>query len=71
MRLDARLFCGEMEARRAVYSIAIEQCHRRHSQVRAHRDQFLGNRSPFEKAERRAGMEFNVHQLPASSCQLL
>src|SRR5208337_3365983 len=70
MRLDPDLFCGEMEARRAVQTIAIEQRHRRHSQVRAHRDQFLGKRSPFEKAERGAGMELNVHQLPVASFQL-
>src|SRR5713101_5489809 len=63
MRLEPRLFCGEMEAWRAVYSISIKQCHRRHSQVRAHCDQFLGSRSPFEKAECGAGMKFNVHQL--------
>src|ERR1017187_2388687 len=70
MRLDSNLLCGEMERRRAVHSISSEQCHRRHAQVRAHRDQFLGSRSPFEEAECRAGMDFNVHQLPVASCQL-
>src|SRR5260370_41070255 len=66
MRLDPGLFSGEMEAWRTVYSIAIEQRHRRHDrrlEVRAHRDQFLGNRSPFEEADRGAGMKFNVHQV--------
>ena len=70
MRLDPRLFCGEMEARRAVHSISIKQRHRRHSEVRAHRDQFLRNRSPFEEAERGAGMEFGVHQFPVLGSQL-
>src|SRR6266478_166567 len=64
MRLESRLFCREMKTRGAVYSISIEQCHPRHPQVRAHRDQFLRNRSPFEEAECGTGMEFDVHECP-------
>jgi len=61
-----------MEARRAVYSIAIEQCHRWHSQVRAHRISSSGIEAPSRKlnAEREWSSTCIGCQLSASSCQL-
>src|SRR5271166_2915418 len=64
MRLKVELLHGQVKARRAIYSIAIEQRHRRHLVCGAHLGQFLGNRSSFEEAERRAGVEFDVHTEP-------
>src|SRR6267154_1820882 len=64
MHLEPNLFRRKMKTRRPVYSIPVEQCHRRHTEVRAHSDQFLRNRRPFEEAEGRTGMKFNVHQRP-------
>src|SRR5271157_2551827 len=61
MRLKVELLHGQMKARRAIYSIAIEQGHRRRLMSGAHLGQFLGDRSSFEKTERRAGVEFDVH----------
>src|SRR5271157_185329 len=61
VRLEVELLHCQMKARRAIYSIAIKQGHRRGLMSGAHLGQFLWDRSTFEKAERRAGVEFDVH----------
>lgn len=51
-----------MEAWRPVHAVAIEQRHRRHIEAGAGLDQRLGQGSPLEKAERRAGVEFDIQR---------
>jgi hypothetical protein len=54
-----------MEARDAVYTIGIKQCHARHAKVGASCHEAFGQRSAFEKTKSRTGMKFDVrHQLP-------
>src|SRR5438270_13055838 len=60
-----------MKARCAVYTIAVEQSHRRHAIVGTHGNQSFGQRGAFEKTESRSGMEFYVHKLLATCCWLL
>jgi len=62
MRLDIELLGREMKTRRAIDSVAIEQRHRRHLVLGTYLGQFLRNRSSFEEAESRTGVEFNVHE---------
>ena len=63
---DGNLFCGEMEPRRAVDAVAIEQSHGAHAQFGAESGEFFGHGSAFEKAEGGAGVEFDVHALSVS-----
>ena len=59
-------FCftrGQVEARRAVNTIGIEQRHGRNVELRADCGQFLGQGRAFEKAESRAGVKFDVGQI--------
>jgi hypothetical protein len=67
MRLQLRLLGRHMKSRRAIDSIAIQQCHRRHIQVSASRHQSLWQRSPFQKAKSRPGVKFDVHTTLCSS----
>src|SRR5437660_1418662 len=67
MRLDFGFLRSHVEARRSVETIAVEQRHGRHAQFRAARDQALRQGRSFEKAESRAGVEFNVHRAIWSS----
>src|SRR5271166_1158123 len=57
---EAELVHGQMKARRAIDSIAIEQGHGWHLMGSANLRQFLGDGSSFEKTERRARVEFDV-----------
>ena len=54
---------GQVEARRAVNAIGVEQRHGRHTELGADCSQFLGQGCAFEKAESRAGMKFDVQVL--------
>ena len=60
--LEVQSFHRQMKARHTIHAIAIKQCHRGHLMSPAHFRQFLWNRGTFEEAERRAGMEFDVHR---------
>jgi len=64
VRLDLGFVGGEMKAWRAVNAVGVEQRHGGHGELRACCHEFLGHRGAFEKAESRAGMKFDVHQLP-------
>src|SRR6266568_4859115 len=66
MRPRPRPLCSDVEAWRAVESVAIEQCHGGHIELGAARHQQLGQRCAFEKTEGGAGMEFDVHRAPQS-----
>jgi hypothetical protein len=70
VRLDLDLICGEVEARGAVDAVGIEKRHGGHFEVRADCDQFLGQGGAFEKAESRAGVEFDVQKFSVPSSQL-
>ena len=61
---EADFRSGLMKAWGAVHAISIEERHGGHLEVLAHADQFLGQRSAFEKAECGASVKFDVHQLP-------
>ena len=50
------LLCGEMKARRAINSIAIEQSHRRHLQLESGGNQLFRHRSAFQKTKSRPRM---------------
>src|SRR5438477_3758779 len=56
--LNPGFLCREMEARRAVDAVAIEEGHGGHSVFRAGAGEFFGQGSAIEEAERGAGMEF-------------
>ena len=75
VRFDTGFVCGEVETRGTVDAVTIEQCHGAHLEICADFDNVLGQGRAFEKTERGAGMEFNVHklsfQLSALSRQLL
>ena len=59
--LDPGFPCGHVEARRAVDAIDIEQSHGGHAKLSTRRNQFLGQGSAFEKAERGAGVKLYIH----------
>ena len=62
VRLQARFFRREIKPRCAIQPIAVEQRHGWHAVGGACRNQRLGGRSAFEKAESGASMEFDIHQ---------
>ena len=59
-RLEARLLRGEMEARRAVDAVAIEQRDRGIVERRGALDERFGQRRAVEKGKRGRGVEFDV-----------
>jgi hypothetical protein len=59
---DPRFLRRHVKTRRSIDAITIKQRHRRHVQIGAGRDQVLGQRSAFEKAESGAGMKLDVHK---------
>src|SRR5690348_10838223 len=67
MSLQVEFLSCQMKPRCPVYTIAIEQRHRRHAVVRAHGHKSFGQGSAFEKAESRSGMEFYIHVLMGHS----
>jgi hypothetical protein len=56
MSLDAILFCREVKSRGAINSIAIQQSHRRHVQLKSGSNQLLRHRSALEKTKSRPRM---------------
>ena len=60
MRRNPQLFGGQIKAWCAIDAIAIEQCHCRQLILGANLGVFLGNRSPFEKAESGTRVKFDV-----------
>src|SRR5579862_3927898 len=62
MRPDLRLLCRHIKTRRAIDAVAVEQGHGWHIQVGTRGNQVLRQGGAFEKAESRAGMEFNEHR---------
>ena len=69
VRFDFCFFRGQVKARGAVDAVGIEQGHGGHVELSADCGQFLGQGRAFEKTESRAGVEFDVHQLPVISDQ--
>ena len=63
VRLNLCFLRGQVEARRAVNAIGVEQRQGRHTELGAGCCQFLGQGCAFEKAESRAGMKFDVQVL--------
>src|SRR5579862_4231346 len=62
-------FGGEIETRRAIDAIAIEQSHGRHVVFGTCGDQVFGQSGAFEKAESGSGVELDIHRQPVLSCQ--
>src|SRR5213593_1637796 len=60
VRLHAGFLRRQMQPRRPINSVAIEERNRRHRIFGARADKFFGQGSAFEKAECGAGMKFNV-----------
>src|SRR5579862_238738 len=62
-------FGGEIETRRAIDAIAIEQSHGRHVVFGTCGDQVFGQSGAFEKTESGTGVEFNIHRRAVLNCQ--
>ena len=60
MRLDPSLLCGHIKTGRAIDAIAVKQRHGGHMELSASGDQVLRQGGAFQKAESRAGVEFDV-----------
>ena len=62
MCLNAGFFSREMESRRTVNTIAIEECHCGQFISRARAGEFFGQRGAFKEAEGGGSMQFNVRR---------
>ncbi len=60
VRADAGFFCGHVKTRRAGNVVAIEDRQGGEVEFGGARDEFFGNGGAFQKAERRAGVEFDI-----------
>src|ERR1041384_1528629 len=60
MRLDLKLFGGQVKSRCPVETIVIQQGHCRHLVFRTHGDQFFRRRSALKETERRPRMKLYV-----------
>lgn len=61
MRLNTGTLGSQMEARRAINTIAVEQSHGGHVECGAGCDQVLRQSSAFEKTESGTRVKFDVH----------